>query len=495
MPRPRLTRYIGFGGSVLLAVAAYLGGARSPFHPPMTPGTIFAGRDGVLLPLCWLFGTGLLIGAWVAGLRSAPTARWAFGTAVLWAVPLLAMLPLGSYDVYSYACQGWQQAAGLDPYSAGVDALGCPWRAAVSPTWLDSPAPYGPVFLVLAAGAAKAGGSLTGTIAVLRIIAVLGLVLTALCLPVLARRSGVPLGRAVWLALACPLVAIHLVSGAHNDAVMIGLLVAALAVVVAPGSAAGHAPAAGLQEPHAEITVRSETGPGTWAVEGSRRSLVALVVAGVLIGLAIGVKATAVVVLPFAVLAAVPSGSSLKALLRPAAALAGGAVVAIAVVSVSSGLGFGWIANLAGSGASVQWTSPPTAVGMSIELAASWFGADLNVVPVTRVLGILALAVVLVMLWWRTRTGSALLGAGLALAATVVLAPVFHPWYATWPLVVLAATAARPRWLALPCAIAAALCLPDGYNLALAVKSQGALLMTAFLIYLAVRWLRARRPA
>jgi hypothetical protein len=39
-------RLAGLAGSVLLAVAGYLGGARSPFHPPMTPGTIFAGTTG-----------------------------------------------------------------------------------------------------------------------------------------------------------------------------------------------------------------------------------------------------------------------------------------------------------------------------------------------------------------------------------------------------------------------------------------------------------------
>ena len=454
-----ICRWTGFAGSVLLAVAAYLGGASSPFHPPMTPTSIFAGGSGVVAPLCWLLGTVLLIAAWVAGLRAVPSARWALLTAALWVVPLLPMLPLGSYDVYSYACQGWQQASGLDPYSAGVDALGCPWRAAVSPTWLDSPAPYGPLFVVIAAAAVRIGHSLTGTVAVLRIVSVLGVLLTAVSLPVLARRCGVPLARAVWLALACPLVAVHLVSGAHNDAVMVGLLMAAFAVILSP-----------------------------------RRDVVPLVVAGVLFGLAVAVKATAVVALPFGVLATVPPGSTLLALRRPGLAITGAAAVTIAVVSDASGLGFGWILNLAGSGASVQWTSPPTAVGMSVDLIGSWFGADLNAVPVTRILGIVALAAVLVVLWWRTRTKSALPGAGLALAATVVLAPVFHPWYATWPLAVLAATRDRTMWwLVVPCAVAAALCLPDGYNLALSVKSQGALAMTAFLGYLLVRRVRMRK--
>jgi alpha-1,6-mannosyltransferase len=468
MSRPAVVRYVGLAGSLLLAVAAYRGGAHSPWHPTITPGTIYYGENGVITPLAWLLGTALLIGAWCAGRRSIPSARWAYVTAGLWALPLVAFLPLGSYDVYSYACQGWQQSAGLDPYSGGVDLLGCPWHEAVAPTWLSSPAPYGPVFLVLAALAVKLGGSLTGTLIGLRVIAVLGVGLIAVSLPSLARRSGVPLGRAVWLALACPLIPIHLISGAHNDALMVGFVVAALALAA------------------------------------DRRVLLA----GLLFGLAVGVKATAVVAVPFAVLLALrptlwtteekrqtPVVSSSppetgwgrlgilradrKLLFRASGELLLGMIGVLVVVTIFSGRGLGWFKGLVGSGVSVQWTSPPTAVGMTLELAG------LHAVPITRAIGIAALVVVLVWLWWRARRAEPLLYAGLALAATVVLAPVFHPWYLTWPLAVLAATVRRETlWLVVPAAVAAALCLPDGYNLALATKSQGAILMTVFLIVL-----------
>jgi alpha-1,6-mannosyltransferase len=453
----------------------------------MTPRTIFAGESGVLAPICWLLGTLAMITAWWVGRHALPSARWAYVTAALWVVPLLPLLPLGSYDIYSYACQGWQQSAGLDPYGGGVAVLSCPWREAVSPTWLDSPAPYGPVFVVLAAAAVKIGGSLAGTVAVLRVIALLGVALTAAGLPTLARRAGVPLSRAVWLALACPIVAVHLISGAHNDAIMVGLIVAALAVI--PARPRAVAPRA-----------TSETGQAASApapLEAGRAvsapAAAVLVAAGVLLGLAVGVKATAVVVVPFAVLLAVPRNTPLRALWRPTLLLIGAAVATIAIVSVAAGLGLGWISGLAGSGASVQWTAPSTAVGMTADLIGSAFGAHWDAVPVTRVLGIAGLVVVLIVLWWRARRGDALLGAGLALAATVGLAPVFHPWYATWPLAVLAATLPnRTLWLVVPCAIAAALCLPDGYNLALAVKSQGAIAMTVLVVVLGVLAVRER---
>ena len=169
-------------------------------------------------------------------------------------------------------------------------------------------------------------------------------------------------------------------------------------------------------------------------------------------------------------------------------------ILALVAVSVVTGLGFGWLANLSDSGASVQWTSPPTAVGLTAELVGRIFGAQWTVVPATRILGLAVLAVALVALWWQARGGDPPRSAGLALAATVALAPVFHPWYAIWPQAVLGATVRREtRWLVVPAAVAAALCLPDGYNLALATRVQGAVAMTVLVGVLAARRWRGRR--
>ncbi|MEH0974454.1 polyprenol phosphomannose-dependent alpha 1,6 mannosyltransferase MptB [Micromonospora sp. CPCC 205546] len=480
----RSARWAGLAGAVLLTVAGWLGGALPRTTAVPDPG------GGPWTVALWLGGAGLMVGAWWALRGGAPSTRWAYRTAGLWALPLLAAPPLGSRDVYSYACQGWTYAHGADPYATGVAGAGCPWVESVAPIWRDTPAPYGPVFVLLAAFAVTLGGGLVGAIVAFRLLAVAGVLLAAGCLPGLARAAGVPTRRAVWLALACPLLGVHLVAGAHNDAVMLGLLLSGLLVVVRRPGRAG-----------------------------------SLLLAGALLGLAVTVKATAVVVLPFAALAAVPGRHTVRALLRDGGWLAGGALGAVAVSSLLSGLGLGWVGGLTRSGDSEQWTSPPTAVGFVVDYAGGLLGREPGAVPATRAAGVLLLAVAVVTLWWRAWSGLrrphqrrpgpgrpldgvrqraartdaarprvALLGAGLALAATVVLAPVFHPWYATWPLALLAVAARRTTWFVAPCAAAAFLTLPDGTNLARLTKAPGALAMTALAVGLAA-WglLRLRR--
>ncbi len=526
--RSWLARYAGLGGALLLAVAGYLGGA--------LPGTItraWHSGAGPLIVALWLLGTAALVGSWWALRGGAPSTRWAYVTAGLWALPLLVTAPMGSRDVYSYACQGWVYADGGDPYATGVAAAGCPWVETVAPIWRDTPAPYGPFFVLLAALAVVLGGGLVGTVVLLRVLAVAGLLLAAICLPGLARAAGIPARRAVWLLLACPLVGVHLVAGAHNDAVMLGLLLLGLLILVRTGPASGPH---GLPAPSLPAGPSRLPGPGRAAgasrLAGLRAQstvgrLAALLVAGVLLGLAVSVKATAVVVLPFAALAAVRGRPTVPALVRDGGTLAVGALAGLAVTSLLAGLGLGWLGGLGRSGDTVQWTSPPTAIGMVVDYVGELFGRQPAAVPVVRVVALVVLAALLVLLWLRAwsalrdpdgersrgRDGAApphvpddagsssahirvaLLGAGLALAATVALAPVFHPWYATWPLAVLAVAATRTAWFVVPSAVASFLVLPDGTNLARLAKAPGAVAMTLLVVGLAIWGLPRLRHA
>lgn len=455
-----LSRWIGLVGSVLLAVAAFLGGALPHGELRPTPVSIWQGSNGPLIIGAWLVGTALLGWAWWSLRERVPSTRWVLVTIALWLLPMLVTPLLGSRDAYAYACQGASYAAGINPYEQGVSALPCPWLDTISYIWRDTPAPYGPLFVMLSGAVVKATGSLAASIALFRLLAVAGVVLTAVSLPVLARRCGVPPQRALWLALACPLVPVHLVSGAHNDALMVGLLAAGLAVVAAR--------------------------PG--------RPL-PLLAGGLLLGLAAAVKITALVVVPFAALAAIVGPYRIRALIRDGGWVVGGAVAALAGVTLAAGLGLGFISGLEQGGLVVAWSSPPTAIGQTVGYLAAIFGAHVDALPVTRGLGMVVLALLLVWLWWRARSRQPFLHAGYALAATVALSPLFHPWYWIWPLTVLAATARRTGWFSLVALVSSFLVLADGTGLPRWTKMPGAPLMTLLVIVVTVRLVRSARAA
>ncbi|GAB1639759.1 alpha-(1-_6)-mannopyranosyltransferase A [Krasilnikovia sp. MM14-A1259] len=450
---------MGLAGALALSIAAFLGGALPGGDLASTPMSVARGPHGGLILCCWLAGNAALTAAWWAARSGVPSVRWVAATITMWLLPFIVVPPTGSRDVYSYACQGYLFANGLSPYEVGVATLPCPWLDSVAPIWRDTPAPYGPLFMLLAVATVKVGGSLGPVIALWRVIAVVGVVATAVCLPTLARRCGVPAERALWTALAGPVVGVHLLGGAHGDALMLGLIMSALALLVTrAGRPAG------------------------------------VLAAGALLGLAVAVKVSALVVLPFAALAAVAGPVRFRTLLRDGGWLCAGSVSAMGAVTAVSGLGVGWIAGLGHAGDLVQFTSPPTAVGMTLTYAGRLVVPGADAVPAIRGIALALLVAFLMALWWgiASRRGdvprAALHGAALALAATVSLAPSFHPWYVTWPLVLLAATTIHTDLIMAVAAASAFLVLPDGSGLARFAKFPGAPLMTALVVvFLVVR--------
>lgn len=490
---------LGCAAGVLLAASAWLAGALPSGDPG--PGLRTGGFGAVpatftLGLACWLLGTvGWVIAWWrcAALIRpdrsttptSTPTPRRLLALAALWTAPLLFAPPLGSRDVYAYSCQGWLWRAGLDPYALGVADGGCPWTSSVPEIWWHTPTPYGPLAVALAGAAATIGVWLHTQLAALiglRLVALTGVGLLALALPRLARACGVAPAAAYGLGLVTPLVAVHALAGAHNDALVAGLIVAALAlpvsvdlVRVAPTTRAKAAKDRPFVQDRAVVS-----------------AVVSAVVAGALLAGAVAVKVTALVALPFLLLLAAR---------RWWAALTA-AVATFAGLSLATGLGLGWLDALRRTGELVQWSSVPTAVGMSagylLRIAGrpEWFGAA---VTAGRALGLVALAVIAVLALrtaWRGRStpGTVVLACGWLLAATALLGPVFFPWYALASLAVLAAAEPaehRRRWLALATVVCAFLTLPNGLGLPVLTKTVGAFAVTAALIVALVRRTRS----
>jgi alpha-1,6-mannosyltransferase len=225
---------------------------------------------------------------------------------------------------------------------------------------------------------------------------------------------------------------------------------------------------------------------------------------GALLGLAVAVKATAGIALPFAVLLAVRPDRSLRRLVTAAAWTALGFVVTYGAIALATGLGVGWLAGLKHSGDTIQWSSLPTGVGLALGYIGRFFGAphlSRGLIDGARAVGLAVLAVTLVAIWWRARGRDArqTVGyAGWALLAVTLLSPVFHPWYWLLPIAVLAAAGFEARWPVLVTAAVAFLVLPDGYGVARATRMPGSFAVLAAVLVAAVwfarRYFTRRQP-
>ncbi len=73
----------------------------------------------------------------------------------------------------------------------------------------------------------------------MRVLALIGVALMIFAIPRLARLAGVEERFAIWLGVLNPLVLVHLIGDAHNDALMIGLMMAGLTLAIERRPAAG----------------------------------------------------------------------------------------------------------------------------------------------------------------------------------------------------------------------------------------------------------------
>jgi hypothetical protein len=349
-------------------------------------------------------------GAYLAVLATAPR----LGRRVIWALILLAVTAFAiapvllSHDVYSYLDYARLGVVhGLDPYvHPPLTAPADPTFAHV--TWPDTTSAYGPLFTLatyplawlpvgLAIAALKAAAALS----------VLGLALVVSRLA--AWRGADPLRAAAFVALN-PLVLVHVVGGAHNDA--LAMLLGMLGV--------------------AAILSARETSGG-----------VALVAAA-------ATKASALFVAPFAAIATARQGSPGRerpngGRLRPIGRLLAGAGAALVVIGGAAYLGFGWnwlhAFALAGENQGrTSHLSIPTTV-------ARLTGLDPDAVRLTALVLFLTLLLQLLLWTWRGFDwirAAAWTATGLLLATSWLL-----PWYLIWPLPLAAISRDRPLQLLL----------------------------------------------
>ncbi len=429
----------------------------------------------------WYFGTGsgtgglnplvgvvvvytgmfLMIRAWLALARvtrshpGTPIRRFV-PVFIAWLLPLLVVAPLFSHDVFSYVAQGEEMTRGFNPYIYPPSILGVganPFASLVDQLWSNVTSPYGPIFLACAGGiVALVHHNYLAAVLGFRLLAVFGVVLLGVFTPRLARSYGRDPAAAFVLIALNPLVLLHLVAGEHNDALMMGLLVAGLAFA---------------RERHPLLGVMLCT-------------LAGLVKVPALIGVVyIGWDWAGI-------------GVDWRARIAPVAKALAASAATMAAVTYAVGIGWGWVGSLLTPGSVSSWMDPATGIGDLVARIVHGVGLGghmKTIVGVAHGTGLAAAAVVAVWLLLHADGGiSSLRAIGLTMLAVVVLGPVIQPWYFVWGVVLLAPIAAgRTRSaLVVLSAVMSYLGLPGGKELLAYLGHHGPLMVAAVAALVAV---------
>ncbi|MHA6804851.1 polyprenol phosphomannose-dependent alpha 1,6 mannosyltransferase MptB [Salinifilum ghardaiensis] len=475
-----VVRRFGTAGSMVLAAGA-IGAGANPVHNPITGVRVlglFPRIPTVSMACAWL-GVFMLVAAWLwLGTLARPgrgrimsmarTGR----TLVMWALPLAVAPPLFSTDMYSYLAQSEVAARGFDPYVLGSDtALGIehPFTANVPNIWRDTPSPYGPLFLMLGQLISRViGDNVVLGVLVWRLVMLLGLAAAIWAVPHLARRCGVHPVPAMWLGALNPVVLLHVVSGMHNDILMVGIALAAF-----------------------ELGLRWNNWPGTIAV-------------GVLLTLGGAIKLPGFVALGFFGMAlVVRRRGGFGELLRVGAVLLAVFLATMTLITLASGWGLGWLETLDVPNRVKSFLAPLTAFGMTGAGAGMLLGLGNHteaMLEITKYFGYTIAGVVcLVMLWltFRRRT-TPLVGLGVTWLVLALSAPVLWPWYLLWAIVPLALATNDRRFRITAVAICAAVSLfipPTGAGFVLRAYQVPLAVVAALLVFGALTWfLRHRLP-
>ncbi|AKK11150.1 polyprenol phosphomannose-dependent alpha 1,6 mannosyltransferase MptB [Corynebacterium uterequi] len=443
-PRPRalqqflVLRWIGTMGALLMGVGGLGAGAlpviNSPFR--LAPGGDLMARMLQASSSIVLIGVAFIVLAWALMWRyvgeSAVTTGALKRTFAAWALPIALTAPLFTQDIYSYLAQGSIVAQGLDPYEAGpVQLLGTEHHLARSVPfiWANSPSPYGPVALGIAAFISRVTqDSIVFGVLAHRGVNLAAIVLAGWAVSHMARRCGVRPATALWLGLLNPLTLLHLVGGIHNEAIMLGLALAGL-----------------------EIGFRGiDRLTAGRAVPGYLMLSVSLF----LISCAGMVKVTGFIGLGFV---GMTYAHRLRLRGRPPALAVGQAIVvatvgliaSVALMTWVSGINLGWATGQGGAASIRSWMSITTDIGVIFGFIGEALGLGDHseaMLIITRGAGLVVSLAFLVRMLLATFAGRIhpVGGLGVSTFVLVILFPVVHPWYMLWAILPLATWANRP---------------------------------------------------
>jgi alpha-1,6-mannosyltransferase len=315
--------------------------------------------------------------------------------------------PLLSHDAYSYVDYGRLGVLhGIDPYvRAPAAAPADPAFAHV--TWPGATSAYGPLFTL--ATYPLAWLPVGVAVYALKAASALAVLAAAVLVARLAPQRGVDSLRAAAFVALNPLVLAHVVGGPHNDA---------LAVLL--------------------------TMVGVAAMSSAREASAGAAFAG-----SVAVKASAAIVAPFALTAALspPTGRNQRHIdgFRPVGRLLVGAGLAAAAIGLIAYLAFRW--HWLHAFALAEENQGRTS-HMSIPITfARLVGVD-EEVPRVAAIALFA-ALIAYLLAWTHRGGDWLRAAAWASAGLLLATSWLLPWYLLWPLPLAALSRDRPLQLLL----------------------------------------------
>lgn len=418
---------VGFVAGIILFCASFMSGAtrnRGGIVEELGIGFLAFGHGRNLGMILFWVGMALLIGAWALAYRQlvVPGKYSQLRRAlVLWVLPLLFAAPLASRDVYSYLMQGAMVRDGFDPYTQGPAVNPGPFLLEVSQDWRNTTTPYGPLHLWLGEGVTRiADSSVIAGVTLFKLVALIGFAAIAWAVPRIARElSGDP-SLALWFGVLNPVVILHLVAGMHNEAIMVGLASVALLLAL------------------------------------RHRFFLSFL----LIGLGVAVKATALIVMPFAVWIAVhhfaPARHTSRARQVTTFFLTGvwaivEIIAVLALVTWGSGTSWGWLTEITGNTKVINPLAAPTLASDAVAPILNILNPDITynaVLSVFRTISMVCMLVGLVTVWWLSRRTDRTAVAGTAAAYLVafVFNSVTLPWYYA-SVITLLGTFRPARWL------------------------------------------------
>lgn len=429
----------GLIGAILLVVASigvgWLAGSSLLIRTPLF---IFARTSPVAVVVSTVLlcvGAILMLRAWLrlaqrlkgfpAGSR--PVLIRAFW---LWNLPLMVALPLFSRDAYAYIGQGRLMTNGLNPYTNGISALNNYFNLGPDTLWTEAPTPYGPLWLWIEQGAVFISGGVPEiTLIPFRLAGLAGMVLLMMYIPRLAAHHGMNPDRALWLVALNPVVIVNFVASAHNDSLMLGLMVAGIYC-------------ASVKRP-------------IWGI--------------VLVTASIAIKPITLIALPFVGLlwAGHRAGWTRRFMCWTGTLVL--SVVLLGAAGWVNGLLFGWLGALQTSSAVWIWYAP---VGL-FSHAAGWASSVIGLpgAAVTDMIQLVGTVLSIACVLWLTLRpatrgalgmsrgrstskplddlpyqGVVLRRMAWAFAAVVLLAPMIQPWYMIWLLALFTVTGIREGW-------------------------------------------------